>query len=247
MTDLPTHILIVEDDPLLADGVAQLLRGAGYTADYVGSAEQAESALAAESFDLLVLDIGLPGMDGLELIRTLQQRVVQLGIDVFMECTVTKLLTEEDEAEGHHHAHDSLFGAVKTILLADVVMSLDNTLAIAGIAKGDWTLLITGLVLSIPLIVFGSTIIMKMIDRFPIIVYAGAGLIAYTAGHMIDADKAVQPFLPSFLHGTPYLAIILTVAVIGYGWWFNKKKHRTAHDVLVADEHAAERIEDAID
>ncbi len=158
-----------------------------------------------------------------------------------------KLLTEEDEAEGHHHAHDSLFGAVKTILLADVVMSLDNTLAIAGIAKGDWTLLITGLVLSIPLIVFGSTIIMKMIDRFPIIVYAGAGLIAYTAGHMIDADKAVQPFLPSFLHGTPYLAIILTVAVIGYGWWFNKKKHRTAHDVLVADEHAAERIEDAID
>lgn len=158
-----------------------------------------------------------------------------------------QLLTEEDEGEGEHHAHDNLFGAVKTILIADVVMSLDNTLAIAGVAKGDWTLLITGLVLSIPLIVFGSTIIMKMIERFPVIVYIGAGLIAYTAGEMIDADKAVQPYLPHVFHGTPYLGILLVIGVVGYGWWYNKKKHRTAHDVLVADEHAAERIEDKID
>lgn len=68
------RILIVEDDPLLADGVAQLLRGAGFTADYVGSAEQAEAALAAEKFDLMVLDIGLPGMDGLELLSRLRSR-----------------------------------------------------------------------------------------------------------------------------------------------------------------------------
>lgn len=158
-----------------------------------------------------------------------------------------KLLIEEDEAEGHHHAHDNLFGAVKTILVADIVMSLDNTLAIAGIAKGDWPLLITGLVLSIPLIVFGSTIIMKMIERFPIIVYIGAGLIAYTAGEMIDGDKAVQPYLPEIFHGTPYLAILLTVGVIAYGWWYNKVKGRGADEVLVADEHAVERLEDAID
>jgi len=74
------RILIVEDDPLLADGVAQLLRGAGYTADYVGSAEQAESALAAEKFDLLVLDIGLPGMDGLELLSRLRARHNPIGV-----------------------------------------------------------------------------------------------------------------------------------------------------------------------
>ncbi len=158
-----------------------------------------------------------------------------------------KLLIEEDESEGHHHAHDNMFGAVKTILIADIVMSLDNTLAIAGVAKGDWSLLITGLVLSIPLIVFGSTMIMKMIHRFPVIVYVGAGLIAYTAGEMIDSDKAVQPYLPNIIHGTPYLAILLTVGVIGYGWWHNQIKGRTAKDVLVADEHAAERLEDAID
>lgn len=158
-----------------------------------------------------------------------------------------QLLVEDDEAEGSHHAHDNLWGAVKTILIADVVMSLDNTLAIAGVAKGDWMLLITGLALSIPLIVVGSAVIMKLMDRFPIIVYVGAGLIAWTAGEMIDSDKAVQPYLPEAFHATPYLAILLTLGVISYGWWHNQKAGRTAHDVLEADKHAAQRIEDKID
>lgn len=158
-----------------------------------------------------------------------------------------QLLVEKDEEEGEHHAHGNLLGAVKTILIADVVMSLDNTLAIAGVAKGNWTLLITGLALSIPLIVVGSTVIMKMMDRFPIVVYIGAALIAWTAGEMIDSDKAVEPFLPGLFHGTPYLAILLTVGVIGYGWWSNYRQGRSAHDVLEADKHAAQRIEDQID
>ena len=68
------RVLIVEDDPLLADGVAQVLRDSGFVTDYVGTAEQAEASLAAEAFDLLVLDIGLPGMDGLELLRRLRAR-----------------------------------------------------------------------------------------------------------------------------------------------------------------------------
>ena len=76
---------------------------------------------------------------------------------------------------------------------------------------------------------------------------AGAGLIAYTAGEMIDSDQAIQPYLPSIFHGTTYLAIALTVGVIGYGWWYNTAKGRNAKDVLVADEHAVERLEDAID
>jgi len=128
-----------------------------------------------------------------------------------------------------------------------VVMSLDNTLAIAGVAKGDWTLLIVGLALSIPLIVVGSAVIMKLMDRFPIIVYVGAGLIAWTAGEMIDSDKAVQPYLPEVFHATPYLAILLTLGVISYGWWHNQRAGRTAHDVFEADKHAAQRIEDKID
>jgi YjbE family integral membrane protein len=158
-----------------------------------------------------------------------------------------QLLIEEDEAQGAHHSHSDLLGAVKTILIADVVMSLDNTLAIAGVAKGNWPLLITGLALSIPLIVVGSTVIMKIMDRYPIVVYVGAALIAWTAGEMIDSDKAVEPFLPHIFHGTSYLSILLTAGVLGYGWWSNYRKGRSAHDVLEADKNVAQSIEDKID
>ncbi len=160
-----------------------------------------------------------------------------------------QLLVEDDEPEGtEHHGHGNLMSAVKTILVADVVMSLDNTLAIAGVAKGNYTLLGLGLALSIPLVVFGSTIIMKAMDRFPVLVYIGAGLIAYTAGEMIDSDTKIQPYLPHVLHQFPYLLpIALTVLIIAYGWWHNKRKGRTSHDVLVAGEHAAQRLEDKID
>jgi YjbE family integral membrane protein len=159
-----------------------------------------------------------------------------------------QLLVENDEPEGtEHHGHGNLMSAVKTILVADVVMSLDNTLAIAGVAKGNYTLLGLGLALSIPLVVFGSTIIMKAMDRFPVLVYIGAGLIAYTAGEMIDSDEKILPYLPDVLHKTPYLPIALTVLVVGYGWWYNKRKGRTSLDVLVAGEHAAQRLEDKID
>jgi predicted tellurium resistance membrane protein TerC len=95
--------------------------------------------------------------------------------------------------------------------------------------------------------VVGSTVIMKIMDRFPIVVYVGAGLIAWTSGEMIDSDPAIQPYLPSIFHGTPYLALLLTVGVVGYGWWSNREAGRTAHDVLEADKHAAERIEDKLD
>ena len=158
-----------------------------------------------------------------------------------------QLLTEEEHEEGGHKAHDGLMGAVKTILIADVVMSLDNTLAIAGVAKGNWTLLILGLALSIPLIVFGSTLIMKIMDRFPIVVYVGAALIAWTAGEMVDSDVAMQPYLPHVLHGTIYLPLLLTVGVIGYGWWSNARGGRTVQDVLDADVRAAQRLDDKID
>jgi len=158
-----------------------------------------------------------------------------------------KLLVEEDQNEGEQHAHNNLFGAVKTIIIADVLMSLDNTLAIAGVANGDQTLVMVGLALSIPLIVFGSAIIMKLMDRFPVIVYIGAGLITWTSGVMIDGDKAMQAYLPAIFIETMYLPLLLTTGVLAYGWWFNARTGRSSHDVLVADEHAVTRLEDKID
>lgn len=170
-----------------------------------------------------------------------------LGGLLLVYIAIQLLVEDDEEGEGDHHAHTNLMGAVKTILIADVVMSLDNTLAIAGVAKGDWTLLMVGLALSIPLIVVGSTLIMKIMDRFPVVVYIGAGLIGWTAGEMIDADAAIQPYLPSALHGNVYLAVIITLGVLAYGYWHNQIRGRSAHDVLEADKQAALRIEDKID
>ena len=147
-----------------------------------------------------------------------------------------KLLIDEEGDDAGHHAHDTLSAAVKTILVADLVMSLDNTLAIAALAKSDWTLLILGLLLSIPIIMLGSAIIIKLINRFPVIIYIGAGLIAYTAGKMIVADQAIQPYLPKFLIGNEYLAIILTVAVTAYGWMYKKREDRLPDNTAAADE-----------
>ncbi|HTL91192.1 MAG TPA: TerC family protein [Steroidobacteraceae bacterium] len=134
-----------------------------------------------------------------------------------------KLLIEGDDPEHAHEAHANLFSAIRTILIADVVMSLDNTLAIAGVAQGDASLLIIGLVLSVPLIVLGSTLIMKIMERLPIVVYLGAGLIAWTAGEMIDSDAAVRPYLPGIFHHTYWLPLGITVAVIAFGWWRNRR------------------------
>lgn len=137
-----------------------------------------------------------------------------------------QLLVEDGDEEGVQHQQASLSGAIKTILIADVVMSLDNTLAIAGVAHGDWTLLIVGLGLSIPLIVAGSTLIMRVMERWPVVVYLGAALIAWTAGEMMDADHAVETYLPQSLHDTPWLSPLLVLGVLGYGWWYKARSVR---------------------
>jgi len=135
-----------------------------------------------------------------------------------------KLLIEDDHCE-NINASDSLWAAVKTIIIADIVMSLDNTLAIAAIANGDYLILGVGLALSIPLIIFGSQILVAIMNRFPIIVYIGAALIAWTAGEMINADPKIGvhivQYVPHWLVPT-----VITLAVVGYGYYSQKKRER---------------------
>jgi len=95
---------------------------------------------------------------------------------------------DEEELEGH----SNLMGAIKTIVIADLVMSLDNVIGVAAAAKGDILLLVLGLVISIPLIIFGSTIILKLMTRFPIIITLGAGLLGWVAGEMALSDPAIN-------------------------------------------------------
>jgi YjbE family integral membrane protein len=115
-----------------------------------------------------------------------------------------KLLAPADEEGGEHghiKASDKLFAAIKTIIVADFVMSLDNVIAIAGAAEqADPSqrtgLIIFGLLVSVPFIVFGSQIILKMLDRFPVIVMLGAALLGWIAGGLIVGDVWVKPHLP---------------------------------------------------
>ncbi len=131
-----------------------------------------------------------------------------------------KLLLEEEHSEGIQ-ASDSLWAAVKTIIIADIVMSLDNTLAIAAIARDNYLLLGVGLALSIPLIIFGSKILVVLMSRFPIIVYIGAGLIAWTAGEMMIDDPKLGSHI---LEYTPHwlLPAAITALTVGLGYWRRK-------------------------
>ena len=149
-----------------------------------------------------------------------------------------QLLVGDAAADGSApRVHDNLLSAIKTILVADVVMSLDNTLAIAAVAKHDTLLLILGLALSIPIVIFGSTLIMKLMYRLPIMIYLGAGLIAFTAGSMIEDDQAVQPYLPGIMHRTSYLLpLAISVAVMVYGCWSNARRDRAARETVAADQ-----------
>jgi YjbE family integral membrane protein len=106
-----------------------------------------------------------------------------------------QLLGDEDEGEGEAKEYGSLMAAVRTILIADLVMSLDNVIAVAAAAKGSMTLLILGLAISIPLVIFGSTLMIKLMERFPVIVVLGAGLIGWVGGETIISDTALHGML----------------------------------------------------
>jgi YjbE family integral membrane protein len=107
-----------------------------------------------------------------------------------------QLLGEDgEEDEGGHKEHGSLMAAIRTILIADLVMSLDNVIAVAAAAQGSMTLLILGLAISIPLVIFGSTLMIKLMERFPIIVVLGAMLIGWVGGETIVSDVALKDVL----------------------------------------------------
>ncbi|TEA77289.1 TerC family protein [Allopusillimonas ginsengisoli] len=103
---------------------------------------------------------------------------------------VSLLLPEGDDT-GNAREHGSLLAAIRTILLADLVMSLDNVVAVAAAAHGDFVLLVIGLAISIPLVIFGSTLLLKVIERLPVIVWLGAALLGYIAGEMLVSDPAL--------------------------------------------------------
>jgi YjbE family integral membrane protein len=128
-----------------------------------------------------------------------------------------QLLSEEDEEEGEAQEGGGLMAAVRTILIADLVMSLDNVIAVAAAAKGNDVLLIIGLAISIPLVIFGSTLMIKLMERFPIIVTLGAALIGWVGGETIVSDVALKDVLADnpWLHYAVAAAGAIFVVLLG--------------------------------
>ncbi|MGB3274354.1 MAG: TerC family protein [Xanthobacteraceae bacterium] len=126
-----------------------------------------------------------------------------------------KLLVPEKDSEDEVDAAASLLQAVRLIVAADVVMSLDNVIAIAAAADGSIALLVFGLMVSIPLIVTGAALIMAVLDRLPVLVWAGAGLLGWIAGHVIATDPAVAPLLQTVVAGEIRLAADLSSTLFG--------------------------------
>lgn len=141
-----------------------------------------------------------------------------------------KLLKGEDEED--IEASSNLLGAIKTIIIADLVMSLDNVVAVAGAANGNMVLILIGLAISIPLIIWGSQLLMVIMEKFPIIIILGAGLLGYTAGEMILSDRAIGHFFENLSHSFHFilpLILAILVIVIGKFSFFTKKRIQHKH------------------
>lgn len=125
-----------------------------------------------------------------------------------------KLLVPEQEHDDGGPAQSGLMAAVKTILIADLVMSLDNVIAVAAAARGDMLLLVLGLLISIPLIIFGSTLLLKVMDRYPIIITIGAALLGWVAGDMAVTDPVVVEWVKANVPWLPLVAKIGGAAIV---------------------------------
>jgi YjbE family integral membrane protein len=135
------------------------------------------------------------------------------------------LLLEDDDGDGElGNENKGLMHAIRTILIADLVMSLDNVLAVAAAAKGNTLLLVLGLGISIPLIIFGSTLLLKVMERFPIIITVGAGLLGFLAGEMLLTDPAVTQHFGEQPHAVVNAAAAIgAVLVVGLGLFLKRR------------------------
>ena len=137
-----------------------------------------------------------------------------IGAGLLLWIAIKLILPEVEDPQYPGEHRGSLWAAARTIIVADAVMSLDNVIAIAAAAKGDWLLLVIGLLLSMPMIIFGSALLLRVMERFPILVTAGAGLLGWIAGELVLSD----PLLEGLTAGDSGL-IDEAVPALGRPWW----------------------------
>jgi YjbE family integral membrane protein len=140
-----------------------------------------------------------------------------------------KLIADDDGDGREVKPADRLMVAVRTIIVADLVMSLDNVIGVAGAAKGSTLLIVFGLIVSIPLVVVGAQVIMKLIERFPFLVVGGGGLLGYVAGEMMVEDTAVAPWINAHAHWMHWVVPVAGIAiVVGIARWLESRVAKDA-------------------
>lgn len=137
------------------------------------------------------------------------------------------IATKQDGDDAHGPAATTFWGAMKTIVIADAIMGIDNVLGVAGAAHGSFDLVVIGLLISIPIVVFGSTLVLRLVERFPSIMYIGAGVLAFTAGKMIVNEKILASVFkgPDVTHQLAYWSVcaLAIAAVLAAGWLHNRR------------------------
>jgi YjbE family integral membrane protein len=140
-----------------------------------------------------------------------------------------KLLADSGDDKDHGAPATTFWGAMKTIVVADALMGIDNVLGVAGAAHGEFGLVIIGLVVSVPIVVFGSTVVLRLVQRFPLIIHAGAAVLAYTAARMIVHEPLlVDVFDETALRWLAYALAIAGVLAAGH-WAAGAARRRSAN------------------
>jgi YjbE family integral membrane protein len=185
--------------------------------------EQQKKAIMFGSGAAVVLRIGLTVVAA----KLMTLEYLQIVGGILLLWIGSQLLAGEDEDDGEGSEHSNLFTAIRTILIADLVMSLDNVIAVAAAAKGDEVLLIIGLAISIPLVIFGSTLMIKLMERYPVIITLGAALIGWVGGETMASDAVLREF--SAANSWFHMTAAACGAVVVFAWGkFNQSRKHTA-------------------
>lgn len=140
-----------------------------------------------------------------------------------------KLIGADDASEEdiHVEAKDSLWAAVRTIIMADALMSLDNVLGIVGVTNNHWGLLMLGMFISVPIIIFGSTIVVKVMNKFPILIYLGGAILGWASGGMMATDHYLAQYVSLAANNPDALKIILLIVTVGGGFIWKRIHKKT--------------------
>ncbi len=141
-----------------------------------------------------------------------------------------KLLVDQDGQNHDGPVASTFWGAMKTIVIADALMGVDNVLGVAGAAQGSFDLVVIGLLISVPIVVFGSSLVLKLVERFPIIIQLGAAVLAFTAAKMVVNEPLLDEIFDPNTFARWALYVLAIAGVLGAGWWASRRKASSANE-----------------